>query len=147
MRQYRGRSVETNEWVYGCFISGGGKTAKSIAYIIGPDADFDEIIEVHPDTVGQSTGQSLAEQTIHDGDTLKSFHFVGDHKKERHLYHDVYWSDRYGGWHTCNHGEKTVPEKDRKGSPPLWVYLRNSKKTEIVGTIHDQPLIQAKETR
>ena len=145
-RQYRGRRLDTGKWIEGGYYSlevfyfypdGHGEDSSTtdkarVGHFIQPTYN-EPASEVHPDTVGQSTGEILAGQVIYDGDTLKSFHFSGE-GVDHSLYHDVYWSDRYGSWMTCNQGEKDIPEKDRKGSPPLWVYLRHSKKIEIIAT-------------
>lgn len=74
-------------------------------------------------------------QPVYEGDVLRSFHFMKG-KQKQYLYHVVVWSDKFSCWYTCNIDEQKKVEAKRQGSPPLWVYMKNSVDVEVIGNIH-----------
>lgn len=97
-------------------------------------------IEVIPESVGQSTGRLDDDDiAIYNGDILQSFHFTDQSGKAHYLYHIVQWSIRHDGWVTCAVSERNKPEGEREGSPPLWVYMKNSRDIKIIGNVTDNP--------
>ena len=142
-RMYRGKRVDGGEWVKGWYQE--RYTVSSRYETIGPYIEWieDECAreaEVIPSSVGQSTGRKDDEGNgIYANDILRSFHFRDKSDVAYYLYHIVQWSIRHDSWMTCAVSEQDKLEGDREGSPPLWVYMKNSIDIEVIGNTTDNP--------
>lgn len=119
MRKYRGKRVDTGEWVYG--------------YLIGNDVIVGEIVEfteeyfncewwcrVDPKTVGQFTGLH-----DHNGREIYEGDIDGDLDREFGFRHVVYKDGSYG----LQYGD------DADSFDPFILWER----VEVIGNIHDNP--------
>ena len=154
MRNDRGKVKSDDPVISKQWVFGGAVTVEGRTFIVPDDAELDGliaedteditgiiegIIEVIPESVGQGTGKCVGGTEIFNGDILRSFHFKDKHGKKHYLYHQVRWSPTYLSWMVCAKGEQDKPEDNRQGSPPLWVYLKNSLEVEVIGNTTDNP--------
>jgi hypothetical protein len=83
--RYRGKSVETNNWVYGFYVEHDGQ-----AYIIVED--IQDAIPVKPETVGQLIGVSdKVDNPIYTGDIINAYPW-DDNPKSKVQKAVVLWS-------------------------------------------------------
>ena len=138
----RGKRVDGKGWVYGWYCEQRICKPDGMLYLIHAT---DKTYEVIPESVGQGTGKCVGGTEIFNGDILRSFHFKDKHGKKHYLYHQVRWSPTYLSWMVCAKGEQDKPEDNRQGSPPLWVYLKNSLEVEVIGNTTDNPKLLEQE--
>lgn len=127
--KFRGKSVETGEWVYGSVVQEDGK-----AWIVGginiEDAGgvFDfyatEWYEVIPETVGQETSLTECENLEQEKITA----FEGDIAK-------IGWSDQVGECHSTTIVIKNPFDYEINEA----THLNYSEYVVIIGNIHDNP--------
>lgn len=127
--KFRGKSVETGEWVYGSLVQEDGK-----AWIVGgisiEDAGgvFDfyatEWYEVIPETVGQETSLTECENLKQEKVTA----FEGDIAK-------IGWSDQVGECHSTTIVIKNPFDYEINEA----THLNYSEYVVIIGNIHDNP--------
>lgn len=126
--KFRGKEINTNEWVYGFYIQGSfidPNTGKeTIRHII--HADF--LHDVQPETIGQYTGMHDKNgKEIYEGDTV----LVSD-------WTSVYASD-YSGTVCFRRGQWVVSYEKYGGdmTPRLFFDDFSDRKTTITGNIHE----------
>jgi hypothetical protein len=94
MNHYRGKTVNTEEWIYGYLL--GDRELNGIAqtyYILELDAEsFDEIEEVAPESVGQFTGLEINDVKLYE---RQSFTYKDD-------IYTVLYNDKYMCWDGFN---------------------------------------------
>lgn len=68
---FRGKSVETNEWVYGSYVLEKYSNTPYICYFeYGTFVNIKQI-EVYPETVGEFTGIIINDNNVFEGDIVK----------------------------------------------------------------------------
>lgn len=120
MRPYRGLTKEGNKWVYGWYLhrhesdwDGHDKYIHQIH-----TKEWNEFIEVIPETVGQSTGRK---------DKNKTDLYQDDIVRKHHKNYRVDWNVK-GFW-----------ELQRSGDWWLALHKIDSEKLERIGNIHQNP--------
>lgn len=125
MRPYRGKRKDNGEWVYGWYIK-----YNLLDYILpvihSIEIKFvDCFVEVHPSTVGQSTG--LCDKT--GKDSYYRDKVLWDwNKKHRNIEGIIDWDEERLAWIIKN----DYFQNNKK------VFLANHPEIEIIGTIHDE---------
>ena len=122
---FRGKSVETNEWVYGSYIlEKYGNTPYICYFEYGTFVNIKQV-EVIPETVGEFTGMTDKNgKKIFEGDILEFSDRIVS----------VFWHAHLGCWDS-DFIKFTNKENDREDmSPCRWSY-----RAKVVGNIHDNP--------
>ena len=133
---FRGRSIETREWYYGCLLNTDGKIPPYVPMIAVSDGIVYTLINADPDTVGQYTGIFTMDDG-EDGDTECTFIYEGD------IVEPVLIDGNHKGF---SWGRQVVIFdrgafclKDRRGEiTPMCNYAANVK-FKVWGNIHDNP--------
>ena len=125
--KFRGKRIDTGEWVYGDLIENQGRY-----YIYYATSDTtlenedDTIIvlaeEVGPDTVGQHTGQTDRNgKEIYEGDIIGGSNgSINGYEWPFKLL--IKWNDERCGFNT-----------------PAWGYMDSTHYYDVIGNIHDNP--------
>ena len=140
--KFRGKSVETNKWVYGDLLTIGRATLiyhgpKCGCEVVNDDKIavglyHDEVSVVCSDTVGQFTGLKDSDGVdVYDGDVIKSTH--------RYIYHVIGYNESRGAF-TATLIDKYMNDdcglKTECNVEQHW--LCDTKKV-VIGNIHDSP--------
>lgn len=121
--KFRGKSIDSKEWLYGDLLSSADK--KRFAILVNDKESYDEC-EVEPETVGQFSGlYDCNKKEIYEGDILKWI--TGK------MYAVKFWRGMfYASVEECNDGIL--------GGFPLHAFTEFEEgKCEIVGNIFDNP--------
>jgi uncharacterized phage protein (TIGR01671 family) len=86
------------------------------------------------DTVMQYTGL----KDWHEGDILRSIHFVTAKGTKEYLIHIIKWSNEYTGWIAVSVDNEDDSLKTN-GNCQLWVYLKDAPDAEKIGNIYENP--------
>jgi len=95
--KFRGKSVDTKEWIYGGYYEWDNKSYIIQKDIWDRDIHTAQMIEVIPETVGQYIGvkdNNGEGEEIYEGDIITG----GDGK----VLTQILWVDEYGGWGAKN---------------------------------------------
>lgn len=125
--KFRGKSVDTHEWVYGDFCE-----PCNVVFEVGPEGDeFWDDHSVDEKTVGQFTGLFDKDgNEVYEGDIFE-FVWIDGHGKKRQVNHyKVVWNQRFARFEPV-----CVDEKDRWALYDLIVLS----KSKIIGNIFDNP--------
>lgn len=124
--KFRGKRIDTNEWIYGDLVTGYSEKTYFIAYDAGAFINTEyqqdrlttyEFFEVIPETIGQYTGlKDKNGQEIFEGDILRT---------AKGYIQMVLWVDYYSAF------VAEIASGDRP-------YLIDSS-DEVIGNIHDNP--------
>jgi|GEM_PF-1993155 len=136
--EFRGKSVDTKEWVCGYYIY--DEIVREHLIIPAPtNGDFRYCgVPVDPKTVGQLVGRPAGKKA-YKGDVLKRFHYKdAATKKSEYLYHVVKWNERRLQWEAVNINDINIPEDERTGTLSLYVYALGGA-FEIIGNEIDSP--------
>ena len=127
--KFRGKSILTDEWLYGDLVHSADK--KRTAILVNDKDSYDEC-EVDSETIGQFTGLYDAHgKEIYEGDILKW-------KADDLLYAVIFnWGMFYASVEVCNQGIYG-------GFPLHALEDGNGKDIEIVGNIYDNPELKKK---
>jgi len=132
--KFRGKRIDTGEWVYGGIIQWNGRAA-----IIQHDLWLNGIwkikkFEVDPETVGQYIGHKDKNgKEIYEGDIYKNPIFIG-------ILEVTYNAGRYKGKHIVHVEDSTG--KDVFGGLNPWA---PDNTCEILGNIHENPELLEKQ--
>ncbi len=148
--EFRGKSIESNEWVYGYLVKQFGK------FKIYDDSkeDFGEwLFEVDPETVGQYIGiKDIHQKKVFRGDIVKVKEIVyTDCSREeaeeiREYTGEIVWHQY--GWHIAEDAEEEFDGKNYKfiGYHSLWLWNIKDDESdpdncfmEIIGNRWDNP--------
>jgi len=138
--EFRGKAVNGGAWVYGYYIYD-EIVREHLIIPVPTNADFRYAgIPVDPKTIGQYVSRTdKNNRGIYQGDIARAMHYIDrSTRKKEYLYHVIVWSERWLQWQSVNLAEINVPEKERTGSPPLYLYIERND-FEIVGNVHDNP--------
>ena len=129
---FRGKSVETNEWVYGSYIlEKYGNTPYICYFEYGTFVNIKQV-EVIPETVGQFTGLTdMNGKKIFEGDIVSTKYKLG---RGHYYVFEVYYNENLCHFAlTINRGSYT------KNKQYDWLQLTSLKanKVEVIGNIHD----------
>jgi uncharacterized phage protein (TIGR01671 family) len=127
--QFRGKKIETNEWIEGYYIVAAGMPFIYVFGVLDP-------LMVEPTTVGQYTGlKDKKGKKIYEGDIIK---ISGDYKPG--IYTVIWDSYRVAWW------LKNVKQREREHDDDYYQLLDNTwQDREIIGNIHDNPeLLEAR---
>jgi uncharacterized phage protein (TIGR01671 family) len=146
--KFRGRCLETAEWVYGDLIQG------ECTYISSTENFYNAVVSISgrmstrvniviPETVGQYTGlkDNNGVEELYQNDIVKSFHFKDASNKKHYLYHVVTWSYKYMCWFAVNleNYKNDIMSEDEHGNVMLWVLLKQPEYIGKCGNIHENP--------
>lgn len=153
---FRGKT-EDNKWIYGVplteIINGFTKTTVIAQNVeIETEVDFDgwfNYEEVYPETIGQFTGLTDKNGTkIFEGDILQGFDDYSCFNGYHYLLFTPEWDSQVGSFMLKTY---INPRYKLKKNIPIWMrYFRmqrdmiglECKEMEIIGNIHDNPLIK-----
>lgn len=124
--EFRGKSVESGEWVYGDLFGRTGFSIFSKYYISTSDEGRLTVVEVDPDTVGEYTGRDKGSTRIYEGDITQ--YGVVEYRA------DLNW-DSGGSVHPGFYFSGAY-ENGETGSLS---YHSGFDDCEIIGNIHDNP--------
>lgn len=123
--KFRGKEIQTGEWVYGYYTQGafidpttGEETVRHLIHA-------DHIYDVEEDTVGQFTGlQDSKGNDIYEGDIIES-----DHK----IIHEIYYQEIDARFMAACDGNRKFLSG---GVTQNWIDEFNK---VVIGNIHDNP--------
>lgn len=124
MIKFRGKSIDSNEWLYGDLVR--SSDMERCAILVNDRLSYDEC-EVNPRSVGQFTGLiDKNRNEIYEGDILR----FGNSPSG---VCEVKWNERITAfcirfYFECNIGDR-----------PLGVWVICERSIEIIGNIHDNP--------
>ena len=139
MRQYRGKRIDNGEWVYGWYTER-----------FTPDTDWQTLMphialvdkqnelqvhQVHPDTVGQSTGKDdVFSKVMFGGDTVKIVKSKWPAYQHTQAYAEVCWDKYRAGFYL----KEYIKPEHPNGRIISDIHNYRSTDIEIIGTIHDK---------
>ena len=137
MRQFRGKRVDNDEWVYGCYVDSASYNAHCIVVKYedtlsdGGQHVYEDYFEVKRETVGQFTGKKDVERKgVFAGDIIDPMFDSGS--KGTHLL-EVFWD------------EKRLMFNLKPLSGGITAYVLSGLAPEdfkIIGTIHDNEAVR-----
>ena len=141
MRDYRGKRLDTQEWVFGAYHNttyvgypNGGDSRTTRHYILPQNAGDAHV--VIPETIGQYTG-IFTKDEVEDGDTLCTFIYEGD-IVEALLIEGIHNGFSWGR-HVVVFDQGAFCLKNRRGEiTPMCNYSARVK-FKVLGNIHDNP--------
>ncbi len=124
---FKGKRVDSNEWVYGDLIQGGG----GYKYILHKYDFFMDSKEVIPETVCQYTGfKDIDGKKIFEGDIIGDWTETDEGLKQSKQ--QVFWNEKYGCWKLDDSFSQ-----NKSNCQDLWLELHDYK-FDIIGNIHDK---------
>jgi len=126
--RFRGKRLDTGEWVKGYYSKGPSGTVYITPYRVGGP------IKVDPETVGQWTGLKDCEgYKIYDGDILE---FSGENKRSKYI---VIWDPyRVAWWGKNVKCDRRDLNYDDDAYQLLGCCFQETAR-EVIGNIHDDP--------
>lgn len=132
--KFRGKDIETGEWVYVDLLNKESVLNAFIAIIHRCN------VKINPDTVGQFTGlHDKNGKEIYEGDILRGDEYPFNCDGVDNYLAEVVWADNVCGFYRITH--KKANSTVRGISHGNWSELdeEDIKSFEIIGNIHDNP--------
>lgn len=147
--KFRGKRVDTNEWVYGYLVNSGHQINPYVEFwwIAQNRYDFGSVFNkescddtfiwnrVEPDTIGQYTGLNDKNGIeIYEGDIVRLFcNSNGYYIKPRWVNANIVWNEDFYGWEISF-------EHIRVGySECIGNFKYDNSQIEVIGNIYDNP--------
>lgn len=141
---FRGKEVESGEWVRGYFVSLNGNEHRIYNGYAETDCGdyYPDWFKVDPDTVGQFTGlYDKSGQGIYEGDLLDGFQYPFYHEADdtHNYFAEVCWFDRSYAFGIYTHKYPASKVNGISAGNTDLVEEFNSADWVIIGNIHDNP--------
>ncbi|MBQ2979700.1 MAG: hypothetical protein IJE18_06285 [Bacteroidaceae bacterium] len=145
--KFRGKDIETGEWIYGHFFQRFGH----YPVIVEPRPRYGKVmyceIDVEGTTVGQFTGLTDKNgKEIYEGDILRGDEYPYNCDGVDNYFVEIVWADNVCGFYRITHKK---PNSTVRGiSHGNWSELdeEDIKSFEVIGNIHDNPKLLKTET-